>query len=272
MKKIGVYIYKFCLKTVKNYIQNGCIERASALTIATLLAIVPLLAVFFGLFTFFPYFEQWLAPIQHLIFQNFMPDAGRSIETYLLNFIAKANHFSLVGAIGLVVYSLLLIYNIEMALNKIWRVKRARKPWNACIVYLLILILLPLLLGMGMLLSSYIHTNLLFGHDKFLKETMLVLHAPFFLGWVGFTCLYYIIPNCRVKLKHAAFGAFFATFFFEVAKKGFTVYLKYFASYEMLYGVFATIPIFIMWVYLVWLITLFCAEVSHTLTLRKINR
>lgn len=262
-------LHALLAKAVKNYIKNDCILHASSLTLATLLTIVPLFAVFFGLLTFFPYFEQLLQPVQHFIFANFVPEASRSIETYLLDFISKASHFSLVGGIGLLLYSLWLIYNIEVTLNKIWRVRRARKPWDACIVYLLILLLLPISLGVGMLFSSYIHSSFLFGHNDFLKQTVFALYAPFFLGWFGFTCLYYIIPNCRVPLKYAIFSALLATILFEIAKKGFALYLKYFASYEMLYGVFSTVPIFIMWIYLVWLLTLFCAEINHTLKLKS---
>jgi membrane protein len=264
--KLTSILYEFFRLTIKNCIQNGCSYRASSLTLVSLLAIVPFMAVFFGLMTLLPNFDQIIQPIQHMIFNNFVPEAGRSVEQYILNFIGKASHFSLIGGGGVLVSSLLLIYNIELALNKTWHVTCARKPLNALIVYSSILILLPVLLGSSLLVSSYLRSMFLFRHEHIVQESTLMTYIPFILAWVGFTFLYYVMPNRKINLIHAQISAFLATLLFELAKLGFSFYLKYFIFYELIYGVFAIIPIFIMWVYVVWLITLFCAEINYSLS------
>ena len=259
-------LYEFLCFTIKNCIKNGCSYRASSLTLVSLLAIVPFMAVFFGLMTLLPNFDQIIQPIQHMIFNNFVPEAGRSVEQYILNFIGKASHFSLIGGGGVLISSLLLIYNIELALNKTWHVTRSRKSLNALMVYFYILILLPVLLGSSLLVSSYLRSMFLFRHEHILQESTLMAYIPFILAWVGFTFLYYVMPNRKIRLGHAQISAFLATLLFELAKQGFSLYLKYFIFYELVYGVFAIIPIFIMWVYVVWLITLFCAEINYSLS------
>jgi len=263
--KIIVNITAFLRVTVSNYIKNDCSHRASSLTITSLLEMVPLLAVFFGLLTLLPNFDQLLQPLQHFIFDNFLPNSGRSIQAYILKFTSNASHFSLVGGVGLLLSSLLLVYNIELALNKIWHVTKSRTFLNACVVYLSILVLLPMLLGLSLLLSSYVRTLSIFGYEPIVQTSTLLLYAPFFLSWAGFTCLYYIIPNRRVKFGYAQLSALLATILFELMQKGFALYLTYFGSYELIYGVFSTIPIFIIWIYLVWLLTLFCAEFNYSL-------
>lgn len=266
MKKQFLYIYQVLSTSAKNYIKNDCACRASSLTITTLLAIVPLLAVFMGLITYLPNFEQLLQPVQHFIFENFVPESGQAIEAYLLDFTSKANEFSWVGGVGLILSSLLLIYNIELALNKIWQVEHSRHFFRAIFAYMAILLGWPIFLGLGIAISAYIQGHVPASMADVLKVKFLLPHTAFMLAWLGFTGFYFVIPNCNVKLRHALLAALLATVFFEVIKQGFSLYLKYFASYEFIYGVFATIPIFIIWVYLLWLLTLFCAEFNHTLS------
>ncbi len=264
-QKIISKLYRFLVFTCKNYIKNDCSHRASSLTITTLLTMVPLLTVFFGLLTVLPYFEQILEPLKHFIFNHFLPDSGQSAQTYILNFTAKASKFSLLSGIAILLYSMLLIYNIELALNKIWHASNMRKPLNACVLYLAILTIFPVFLGLSLLLSSYLRSTSFLGPEYILEKNILLSYAPFLLAWAGFTFLYYVVPNTRVKLLQAQLSAVFATILFEVTKTLFSLYLSYFTFYEMIYGVFAILPVFIIWLYLVWLIILFCAEINHSL-------
>ncbi len=258
--------YAFFLLTCKNYIKNDCTHRASSLTITTLLTMVPLLTVLFSLLTVLPYFEKLLEPVQHFIFNHFVPDSGQAIQEYILDFTAKASHFSLLSGIAIVLYSMLLIYNIELALNKIWHVTNTRSLLNAVLVYLTILVILPVFLGLSLLLNSYVKAMSFFGHEYLLQKNLLLSYGPFLLAWIGFTFLYYIVPNKRIKLGQAQLSALLATILFEVVKTGFSLYLSYFPFYDMIYGVFAIIPVFVIWLDLVWLITLFCAEINHSLS------
>ncbi len=257
--------YAFLKFTFKNYIENECTHRASSLTITTLLTMVPLLTILFSLLTHLPYFDQLLEPVQNFIFNHFVPDASHKVQAYVTAFTTKASHFSIISGIAILLYSMLLIYNVELALNKIWHVKRMRNPFHAVFVYGFILIILPLFLGFSLFASSYLRCSAFFGSQYFQEKNILISHAPFVLAWIGFSFLYYVVPNKRVPLKLALFSALLATLLFEVVKKGFSLYLTYFTFYEMIYGAFAIVPVFIIWIELVWLITLFGAEFNHSL-------
>ncbi|MDF1646858.1 MAG: YihY family inner membrane protein [Legionellaceae bacterium] len=264
-QKIIATLYQFVVFTFKNYIRNDCGHRASTLTLTTVLSMVPLLIVFFSLLTFLPYFDQILKPLQNFIFNHFVPESGRAVQEYILNFTAKASQFSIMSGFAVLLYSMILIYNIELALNKIWHVNYTRKPLNGLIVYLAILIIFPLFLGVSLLLSSYIRSISFLGPEYQIQKNILISYAPFLLAWIGFTFLYYIVPNKRIKFSQALLSAALATVFFEIAKQGFSLYLSYVTLYEVIYGVFAIIPVFIIWIYLVWILTLFCAEINYSL-------
>lgn len=227
---------------------------------------VPLLTVLFSLLTYLPYFNQLLEPAQNFIFNHFVPDASHKVQAYITTFTTKAGHFSIISGVAILLYSMLLIYNVELALNKIWHVTRVRNPIHAVFVYGFILIILPLFLGFSLFASAYLRANAFFGPQYFQEKSILISNAPFILAWIGFSFLYYVVPNKRVPFKHALFSALLATLLFEIVKKGFSLYLEYFTFYEMIYGAFAIVPVFIIWIELVWLITLFCAEFNHSLS------
>ncbi len=264
-QKLTSKIYTFLIFTIKNYIKNDCTHRASSLTITTLLTMVPLLTVFFTLLALLPYFDQVREPLQNFIFSHLVPDSSQKIQSYIIDFTAKASKFSLSSGIAILLYSMLLIYNIELALNKIWRVGNTRKPLNGFLVYLAILFVLPVFLGCSLLLSTYLREVSIFGAQYAIEKNLLMAYAPFLLAWVSFSFLYYVVPNTRVKFSQAQISALLATVLFEVVKLGFSLYLSYVTLYEMMYGVFAILPFFIIWIDLVWLITLFCAEINHSL-------
>lgn len=80
---------------------------------------------------------------------------------------------------------------------------------------------------------------------------------------MAFTMLYKWVPDCQVRWSHAFVGATFAVCFFEVAKVGFTLFVSYFPSYELLYGALAAIPLLLIWIYLTWVIVLLGAEIAY---------
>lgn len=127
--------YDFLCVTVKNYVKNDCINRASSLTITSLLEMVPLLVVFFGLLTLLPNFDTLLQPLQDFIFNNFLPDSGQSIQVYILKFTANANHASWVGSVWVLLSSLLFGFTwcgyLRCFVRKLiihWCVGSAREP------------------------------------------------------------------------------------------------------------------------------------------------
>lgn len=260
---------RFLRFIAEHFIEDDCIYRASALTFTTLLAIVPLMAVGFAVLSSFPVFNQLAAPIQHFIFENFVPTTGQLIQQYLQELVTQVPKLSLVGVIFLFMVALLVMFTIEHAMNEIWRVNAARRGLSAFLLYWAILSLAPFLVGLSLAASSYILSAPFF---ETTRTFAIVGYLPFLFSLIGFTFLYVVVPNCQVRPLHGFYGAIVATLLFESAKVAFAYYLASYNTYQLLYGAFAVIPLFLAWIYWVWLITLLGAEVSYALSVHHQRR
>ncbi len=263
-------IERFIRFVIKHFHEDDCTYRASALTLASLLALVPLMSVGLTIFSSFPVFQNLSQPIQDFIFENFVPTTGKIIQNYLQQFTTQVSKLSIWGIIFLFITSLLVMITIESAMNKIWHVTSSRRGIAAFLLYWAILSLTPIILGLSLAASSYvismplIHNN----HIPF----YLLNGVPFILSVIGFTFLYAVVPNCSVKISHSLWGGLVAALLFELAKQGFAYYLSHYDFYQLLYGAFATVPIFFIWIYWVWFITLLGAEISHAFSVHHQRR
>lgn len=239
---------------------------AGNLAYVSLLALVPLVAVVFALFAAFPAFATVSSQLKTFIFKNFVPASGTAIQSYLEQFVANVNKMTAVGACGLVVTALLLMYSIDSALNTIWRSKRKRPLVYSFAVYWMILTLGPLLAGGSLAISSYL---LSLSWASVSGVSGLIDHGlrffPLLLSWLSFWLLYSIVPTRQVAGRDALVGALVAGILFELGKKAFALYVTMFPSYQLIYGVLAVIPILFLWVYWTWCIVLLGAEISATL-------
>lgn len=252
---------------IQHFIQDDCTYVASALAFTTLLAIVPMMSVGLAFISAFPVFQDLIEPAQNFIFENFVPTTGKVVQGYLQQFTAQVSKLSLIGVGFLIGTALLMLFTIERAMNRIWRVASPRHGVTAILLYWAILSLTPIMLGLSLAASSYLFSIPFISNHQ--PPSFLLFHwTPFFFSLTGFTFLYLVVPNCRVKIRHAFWGALFAALLFEAAKQAFAYYLVNYNTYELLYGVFASIPIFFIWVYWGWVITLLGAEISYALSVR----
>lgn len=261
---------RFVRFVIQHFIQDDCIYVASALAFTSLLAVVPLMSVGFAIFSSFPVFQGLADPVQNFIFDNFVPATGKVVQAYLQQFSSQVTKLSILGVLFLMITSLLVMFTIEQAMNKIWRVGSSRHGVPAFLLYWAILSLAPVLLGLSLAASSYLFSiPLLINH----QAPSFFLHlSPFLLSLIGFSFLYIIVPNCPVRIRHAFLGALFAAVLFETAKQAFAYYLIRFNTYELLYGAFAAVPIFFIWIYWVWIVTLLGAEISYALSVHHQRR
>lgn len=269
MNKLGE-CERFVSFVIKHFIEDDCSYRASALAFTSLLAIVPMMSVCFYILSSFPVFQDIIIPVQDFIFENFVPATGTVIQNYLHNFEAQVSKLSIIGLIFLFITAILVMYTIEHSMNIIWRVSTPRRPLSAFILYWTILSLAPLLLGLSLITSSYFFSMpFIRGHEV---PSVLLTYAPFILSFFGFLFLFVTIPNCPVRFTHGVYGALVATLLFELAKHAFAFYLTRSNTYQLLYGAFATIPIFFIWVYWVWFITLLGTEISYAFSVHHQRR
>lgn len=239
---------------------------AGNLAYVSLLSLVPLVAVVFALFAAFPAFSTVSTQLKTFIFNNFVPASGTAIQGYLEHFVANVNKMTAVGACGLVVTSLLLMYSIDTALNTIWRSQRKRPLVYSFAVYWMILTLGPLLAGASLAISSYLLSlrwASVTGVSWLIDYGLRIF--PLLLSWLAFWLLYSIVPTRQVSGRDALIGALVAGLLFELGKKSFALYVTMFPSYQLIYGVLAVIPILFLWIYWTWCIVLLGAEITATL-------
>ncbi|MHA3902658.1 YihY family inner membrane protein [Castellaniella sp. WN] len=247
---------------------------ASSLTFTTVLAIVPMLAVVLALFTAFPLFAEFHKALETFLGESLLPPSvSDTIMRYLNQFAAQASGLTAVGGAFLVVTSILLIMTIDEAFNEIWNVARQRPMRQRLLVYWAIISLGPILMGASLWASSVLARESL-GYIGNLPEGigLLLNLVPLLMSVLGFTALFVFVPNCRVLWRDAALGGLGTTAVLAVMKAGFTAYLTRFPSYTVIYGAFATLPIFLLWIYLSWLVVLMGATVASLLPALRLHR
>lgn len=249
-------------QVIRRFIEDDCPRNAAALTYTSLFAVVPLLTVVYSMLAALPAFRDVAGDLQGLLFEHLVPTTGLVIQDYMGNFAQQARQLTLIGVVFLIVTAGMMIVAIEKAFNAIWRVEKPRRGLQAFLIYWTVLTLGPLLLGAGILLSSYLASlpllKQLTGGEN--GTATLLRYLPFLLSALAFTLLYWAVPHCKVRFRDAATGGVAMALLFELAKKLFTWFVSHFPSYELVYGAFAAVPLFLMWIYVSWLLILFCAE------------
>lgn len=257
------YSKQFSLFVIKKFMTDDCFYRASALTFTTLLAIIPMMYVILFLLSLTSYTHDLIEPIEAFILKNFIPSTSFLIKTYLQQFAEQANQVPSGDLLFLIVTVFFTMLTIEQAFNVIWETKNARENLKAFFLYFAIILFGPIILGIGLVISSFFFSLPIFNNIPFVSYYAFYF-IPFVFSLLGLTFLYVIVPNCPVRFSSGFAGGAFAAIAFEIAKKGFVFYVSQFNGYTRLYGAFAVIPIFFFWVYLSWLIILIGAEISYT--------
>ncbi len=267
---------RFLRYVARRFVDDRCLSHATNLSFATLLSLVPLMTVSIAILAAFQVFDQIIGQLQDFIFTHFTPKSASiaEVKKYFLDFSKKATQLTGTGILFLVLTSLLLMYSIDRALNEIWHVKVRRRLAQGFLVYWSVLTIGPLFIGISVALSSYVASLPLFAGSmaKVENNRLLLTLGPYLATLTAFTLMYVAIPNRPVSLKHALVGGLLASVLFELAKNGFTFYLTNFPTYRYIYGALSTIPIFMLWVYLSWIVILFGAEVAHSLSSFRVVR
>jgi membrane protein len=237
---------------------------ASSLTFTTLISLVPLVTVMLAIFSAFPMFSQFQVSLQTYFLQTLVPDSiARPVLSALTQFASKASRLGGAGLTVLVFTAITLMLTIDRTLNAIWRVRQPRPIAQRVLVYWTAATLGPLLLGASLTITSYAlsASRGLVGALPGGVSVLLNL-GEFGLLVVGIAGLFHYVPNTEVRWRHAFAGAVFVAVGFELAKKVLGWYLASIPSYSVVYGAFATVPIFLVWLYLGWVIVLLGAVIA----------
>ncbi|SFC79018.1 YihY family inner membrane protein [Massilia yuzhufengensis] len=249
-------------------------QVAGSLTFTTTLALVPLLTIVLAILTTFPVFGQLRTALDTWFVQTLMPKAiANTISANLTQFASKAKGLSLLGAVLLLLTTTTMMGMIERAFNQIWGVRRPR-PWSQrVLVYWALVSLGPIMFGLS--LSA---TGQLFSATGGLVKSVPVLGVVFYtlvsvaLTTGAYTLLYMAVPNRRVYWRDALWGGLAAAIAFEVAKRLFALFIRQFPTYAIIYGALAALPLFLVWMYVSWLVTLVGAVLAAALPVVKYER
>ncbi|WP_354683905.1 YihY family inner membrane protein [Cupriavidus necator] len=242
-------------------------QVSASLTFTTVLAVVPVLTVAFALLAAFPVFRDFRNAIEAFLFQNLIPgNVSESIQRYLGMFAKSARGLTAMGLAGLMVTSVLTMLTVEDALNAIWRVKQRRPLAQRVLVFWAVLTFGPVLIGASLSISSYLISISAgyVGHMP-LGVGLLVSATPVVLSALAFAFLYTAVPNAYVAWRDAIVAGVVAAIAFEFAKRGFGYFITQIPTYTAVYGTFAALPLFLLWIYLSWLVTLLGATIAANL-------
>lgn len=249
-------------------------QVAGSLTFTTTLALVPLLTIVLAIFTMFPVFGQVRTMIDAWFVQNLMPPAiASTISGNLTQFASKAKGLSALGAVALLFTTAMTMSLIERVFNQLWSVRQPR-PWTQrLLVYWALITLGPLLFGASLSFTSQL-VDVTGGleRDASLLATLAFTLASIAVTTGGYTLLYVAVPNRHVAWRDAFWGALAAAIAFEVAKRVFGLFIRQFPTYAIIYGALAALPLFLVWIYVTWMITLVGAVLTAALPVVKYER
>jgi membrane protein len=251
---------------LRRFDEDRCMQIASSLTFTSLLSIVPIVTVALTMIAAFPVFGELTEALQTFILQNMVPASADVIATYTEQFSDKAAGLTAVGIVFLVITALVTLLTIDRAFNDIWRVKRSRPIVQRIFVYWTLITIGPVLMGASLSLTSWLvgHAVGMVGGLPGAGIALLTL-VPVLLTAIALTLLYLAMPNRRIAVRDAAIGGILAAVLFEVMKRAFAFYVATVPTYTAVYGALATLPIFLMWIYLSWLVVVFGAVVVAAL-------
>ncbi|GAK56633.1 membrane spanning protein ribonuclease BN-like family [Candidatus Vecturithrix granuli] len=269
MQKQIVEYLRTLVFSVRGFEEDQCALRASALTLYTLLSVVPVAAMAFGIAKGFG-FEKML---EQQLLEN-IPGQEEGI-LYIIDFARKLlenTQGGLVAGIGVIMlfWSVMKVLgNIESSFNHIWKVRESRNFIRKFSDYLSIMLIAPVLVISASSVSVFIsvrvrditeNTELLEVFSPFILSTLKL--SPYVIIWILFSFIYIFMPNTRVTFWSGAFAGVLAGTIYQLVQAGYIYFQVKISNYNAIYGSFAALPFFVMWLQLSWFVVLFGAELS----------
>jgi len=247
-------------------------QVAGSLTFTTMLTIVPLFAVALALFTASPLFVEFRGAIENAVLKALPGQISETVLGYINEFALKATRLTAVGLIFLTGTAVAMMVTFDRVLNDIWRVRNRRPLTQRILIYWAILTLGPLLVGASLTATSYLWTL----SGDAVKQLPPALRgvldfAPVIISGFAYAALYVFVPNRSVAWRDALVGGFIAAALAELLKHAFGDFVSR-GTTGPVYGAFAVLPLFLIWIYLSWYVLLFGAAITATLPRLRTTR
>ena len=252
--------YRLLFYTARGLVEHGTLVRSAALTFYTLMSLVPILAVVFAVVKGFGLTDGLVENLYGIFPRH--PETIDYIVGFAENALARTQG-GVVAAVGLVMlfWAVIRVFgSIESAFNNIWEVKVARSIARQWTDYIAVVMIVPVLWILANAAGDYVE-QLLGLYDKWYFNTLSHL-ASMVIIWTMFTLLYLIIPNARVRFQSALMAGIVAGTIFLLFQWGYVYVQRWMTSYNAIYGSFAALPLFLIWMQTSWEILLFGGELS----------
>jgi membrane protein len=248
-------------------------QVAGSLTFTTVLALVPLLAVALSIFASYPMFADLRSALERNFIRELLPEQYAGVlARYLDLFATKATQLTVVGLGFVVVTAIAMIWTVDRTLNELWLVRQQRPLAQRLAVYWALITIGPLLVAGSLAATSYL-VSMSNGLVQQLPGVVraAVDYLPLLVSGFAYAALYVVVPNRRVQWRDALIGGFAAAVVGELIKDGFAAYVRA-GTVTTIYGAFAAVPLFLMWVYLSWLTVLLGAAIAATIPMLRTMR
>lgn len=266
-KNVWTSIVKTLNLTVRSFTDTGLQNKSMSLTYSTVLALVPALALLFAISRGFGFQDM----VQNELYVYF-PAQQKAISTatsFVDSYLQQSSQGLFVGiGIVMLLWTLIsLLSNIEDAFNSIWGIKKARSLPQKVTDYIAICLMVPVLMicssGASIFMSTIVQDNLNLPFLTPVINNLLEL-APLVMAWLASTLSYFLIPNIKVSFKYAAISGAVCAIAFQILQLLFVNGQIYVTKYNAIYGSFAFLPLLLIWLQLVWTITLAGAVLCYS--------
>jgi membrane protein len=255
------------VRVARRFSAERCGQTAAALAFATLLGLVPMFAVAAAIISSLPFGSGLGAALEKFLLANLLPEkAGAVIAKYVGQFAHRAARVTLIGALVLGVTALFQMLTIERAFNAIWKVKVTRPFLQRLAMHAAAVLVGPLVFGGSLAAITYL-ASVSFGllNEPRWVNTLFFRLLPFAGMTVLFAFVYWAVPNQKVRKAHALFGGLLAAAGFGLMQMMFSLYIAKFPTYATIYGAFAAMPVFLIWLHVSWSVILAGALVTAEL-------
>ena len=265
---------KILLVSGKKFHQDFCFERAAGLSYASIISLIPLAVLFFSLLALFGWGNEIAFFIENKIIPYIAPDFQVELKTILEEYLSptafehtRTGIVNLAALSGLIFAALSIWVMTETVFNNIWKVPESRTYLQKMLTFWVLLTISPFLLLLSIYLGDVLGPeSTLIGDAVFFKIMLTYFYqtvVPSLLGFAGFTILFLFVPATRVKINSAAFGALFSLILWEILRRSFYLYIIRAFRYTSFYKQLSTVPLILIWIYMIWLIILLGAQIAY---------
>jgi membrane protein len=255
--------------TITRFQNSNLSQKAAQLTLSSLLAAVPIITIILGILSFTPALEAMQSQLFRLIEQHLAPGSSDVMLPYLIKFSAQTKNLPIAGLVALFITALLLLNSFESSVQSIWEIRKTRKLRERLLTYWAILTLGPIIFATSLSLYGTLISIQIRNVETNLWLNSLLELSSITLYFLMLLTLNFLTPNADVSIKWASISALIGSVGLYILNTIFSSFAQFFTSYQVVYGAFAAIPIFLVWLQSSWLIVL--ASICLCATLHNIK-